>query len=482
MYLVSLPADLSADDAPFRDAVRRALSLNLSPEKVSFSANGQASLLGSLPDAKAEPLTVPPGYRELMQLAILHRAADRYDLLYEVLWRLKHGEAGLLSRASDPAVSRLQGYAKAVRRDIHKTHAFVRFAETQDNMGTLHVAFFEPKYFTLRRSAPFFRDRFAGMRWRIETPIGTASWDRETLRFGPAVDAPRKPQPVNEESGDLWKTYYRTTFNPARLRVDAMRAEMPKHYWRNLPEAAQIQDMIREAGAREQRMLESRPSAAPRFAERIAERRAFAEEAQPPLASLEAIKHSASACTRCPLHSGATQTVFGEGPKDAALMLVGEQPGDREDLAGRPFVGPAGQLLDRALKDAGIVREEAYVTNAVKHFKYEPRGKRRIHKSPNASEVSACRWWLDAEIAELRPRLIVALGGTAGLSLFGRQVSVTKERGQIFESGQARVLLTVHPSYLLRLPPEERTREYARFVADLTIAARVLSGPVEVAA
>jgi len=482
MYLVSLPADLSADDAPFRDAVRRALSLNLAPEKVSFSANGEPSLLGPLPEAKAAPLTVPPGFLELMRLAILHRAPDRYDLLYQVLWRLKHGEAGLLARASDPALSRLEGYAKAVRRDIHKTHAFVRFAETEDNMGRLHLAFFEPKYFTLRRSAPFFRDRFAGMRWRIETPIGTASWDRETLAFGPAVTAPSEAVPANDESGELWKTYYRTTFNPARLRIDAMTAEMPKHYWRNLPEAAQIQSMIREAGSREETMLESAPAPAPRFAERIAERRAFAEREQPALAGWDALRAAASACTRCPLHAGATQTVFGEGPKDAALMLVGEQPGDQEDLSGRPFVGPAGQLLDRALKDAGIARGEAYVTNAVKHFKYEPRGKRRIHKKPNAGEVSACRWWLDQEIAEVRPRLIVALGATAALSLFGRPVSVTQERGRIFDTEKGRVLLTVHPSYLLRLPPSEQAAEYQRFVADLAIAARAISGPVEVAA
>jgi DNA polymerase len=167
------------------------------------------------------------------------------------------------------------------------------------------------------------------------------------------------------------------------------------------------------------------------------------------------------------LHCAATQAVAGEGPRDAAVMLVGEQPGDAEDLAGRPFVGPAGQLLDKAMAEAGLDRGQLYLTNTVKHFKFEPRGKRRIHQKPNANEVQTCKWWLNREIALLKPRLIVALGATAANALAGRAVSVTKERGPtVFE--EAAGFVTVHPSFLLRLPDERiREREYRNFVQDL---------------
>jgi DNA polymerase len=167
------------------------------------------------------------------------------------------------------------------------------------------------------------------------------------------------------------------------------------------------------------------------------------------------------------LHCTATQAVAGEGPRDAAVMLVGEQPGDAEDLAGRPFVGPAGQLLDKALAEAGLDRGRLYLTNTVKHFKFEPRGKRRIHQKPNAGEVQSCKWWLNREIALLKPRLIVALGGTAANALAGRAVSVTKERGPA-TFGEAKGFVTVHPSFLLRLPDERlRQQEYKNFVEDL---------------
>ena len=192
-----------------------------------------------------------------------------------------------------------------------------------------------------------------------------------------------------------------------------------------------------------------------------------------PNTTIAALAEEAAHCTRCDLYKNATQTVFGAGPSDARIMMVGEQPGDQEDLAGEPFVGPAGKLLDRALMEAGIDRAEVYVTNAVKHFKFEPRGKRRIHKKPERPEIEACKWWLEREIAVARPELIVALGATAGQALFGRAVKVMSERGRISEDPRGfRILLTVHPSFLLRLPnAEAKAREFAAFVADLAQAA-----------
>ena len=191
---------------------------------------------------------------------------------------------------------------------------------------------------------------------------------------------------------------------------------------------------------------------------------------------IETLREEAANCRACPLWKDATQTVFGEGPPQASLMLVGEQPGDREDLAGRPFVGPAGQMLDRALQQAGIAREKVYVTNAVKHFKFVPRGKIRLHQKPNASEIRACRPWYERELASIKPDLVVAMGATAAQSVFGRIMPVNKNRGRLIELDDGtRALLTVHPSYLLRLPDADaKAREYQRFVDDLGIAADIL--------
>ena len=192
--------------------------------------------------------------------------------------------------------------------------------------------------------------------------------------------------------------------------------------------------------------------------------------------SLARLREAAAGCTACPLHLTGTQTVFGEGPRAAAMMLVGEQPGDYEDREGRPFVGPAGRLLDKALGDAGIKRESAYVTNVVKHFKWVARGKRRMHSKPGSMEIQACLPWLEAELEAVRPKVLVCLGSTAAQALLGRSFKVTLSRGQFQQSALAPyVLATVHPSSLLRAPdPETRARDYARFVADLKKAAEPL--------
>jgi uracil-DNA glycosylase family protein len=198
---------------------------------------------------------------------------------------------------------------------------------------------------------------------------------------------------------------------------------------------------------------------------------------RPTKISLTRVRNEAKGCRACDLYKHATQTVFGEGPAQAALMLIGEQPGDAEDLSGHPFVGPAGKLLDRALADAGIDRATVYLTNVVKHFKFEPRGKRRIHKKPRASEIGACRPWLDSEIALVKPQVIVCLGATAAQALLGPAFKVTKQRGAVVASPLApRVLATVHPSSILRAPDDEsRRREMKQFTDDLRAAARALS-------
>jgi DNA polymerase len=192
--------------------------------------------------------------------------------------------------------------------------------------------------------------------------------------------------------------------------------------------------------------------------------------------SLKTLREEAGQCRACHLWKPATQTVFGEGPQNAQMMLVGEQPGDKEDLAGKPFVGPAGLMLDRALEQAGIDRRKVYVTNAVKHFKFVRRGKIRLHQKPNTAEIKACRQWYERELAAIKPVLVVAMGATAAQGVFGKITPINKNRGRLIDLDDGiRALVTVHPSYLLRLPDaESRTREYARFVDDFRIAAAAL--------
>jgi uracil-DNA glycosylase len=204
----------------------------------------------------------------------------------------------------------------------------------------------------------------------------------------------------------------------------------------------------------------------------------YARPAQPPnTLRLSEVRDAARECTACHLYRRATQTVFGEGPKDAEMVLVGEQPGDYEDQEGQPFVGPAGKIMDQALEEAGIDRKQVYVTNAVKHFKWEPRGKRRIHQKPNSREIAACRPWLEAELRIVKPKLLLCLGATAAQAVFGPSFRVTRERGKLLSSKLApRVMATVHPSSLLRQPDEEsRRREFEKFVADLRAARRAAS-------
>jgi uracil-DNA glycosylase len=202
-----------------------------------------------------------------------------------------------------------------------------------------------------------------------------------------------------------------------------------------------------------------------------------------PATSLKTLREEAAGCRACPLWKDATQTVFGEGPQHAQVMLIGEQPGDKEDLAGKPFVGPAGQMLDRALEEAGIDRRKVYVTNAVKHFKFVPRGKIRLHQKPNTSEIKACRQWYERELASIKPVLVVAMGATAAQSVFGKITPINKNRGRPIDLDDGiKALVTVHPSYLLRLPDADaKAREYERFVDDLKMAAALLRKPARVA-
>lgn len=472
--MYAIPVAAGIDETDFRLLLRRCIGAGLRPDQLMLAEAGKESLLPPPPPpfGEAEPpaFTVPRAYADLLHDAICHSSPARFDLLYIALSRIREGESLLATNHSDVVIAELATYAKNVRRDIHKMHAFLRFRAEEIDGRTLYTAWFEPQHHILRRVAPFFRDRFTNMDWVIATPEGSIAWQDRHLSFGPP--GPKPPAGKDGVLDDLWLTYYRTTFNPARLRVKAMTAEMPKHYWPNMPEAALIPDLVAGATKRAATMRTLPADDAPRFAEKAAPKPRVSSAPGTPLAALRA---EAVGCTLCPLHRPATQTVFGEGPEDARLVFVGEQPGDQEDIAGRPFVGPAGQLLDKALAEAGIDRRKAYLTNAVKHFKYEPRGKRRIHRKPGAGEIRACRWWLEKELTTLRPSLIVALGATAANALTGHGVSVLSERGPT-DFGGVPGYLTIHPSYLLRLPSEgEKEAGFRRFVEDLRAVARLMA-------
>jgi uracil-DNA glycosylase len=256
--------------------------------------------------------------------------------------------------------------------------------------------------------------------------------------------------------------------------VKAMQAETPKKYWRNLPEPSLIKPLTADAERKAGAMISNAPTEPHEVQKRVEPDMPRKAAASPD--NIAALRAEAEDCRACPLWKNATQTVFGEGPQSAYIMLVGEQPGDKEDLAGKPFVGPAGNMLDRALEEAGIDRTKVYVTNAVKHFKFVPRGKIRLHQKPNTPEIKACRQWYERELASIKPDLVVAMGATAAQSVFGKITPINKNRGRVIETGEGtRALVTVHPSYLLRLPDEDaKAREYGRFVDDLKIAARFL--------
>lgn len=458
--------------AGWQKAARLALARGLQPDAVIWQTrsspqpdldlfSAEPAALALVSDAPApSPFRVPREFVALAKQVACHRGDERWAELYRVLWRLTRGEPRLLEIATDPDVIQLREKAKAIGRDVHKMRAFVRFREISTPDGAWFVAWFEPHHHIVELNVRFFVERFASMNWSILTPDRCAHWNQRELTFTPGVT--RDQAPTDDVAEDLWRTYYRAIFNPARIKVAAMKKEMAPYYWRNLPEAKLIPGLLAEAPLREAQMVADSRAKAPV---------AGTEQAAPVPAThdLEVVREAAKTCQACPLWRDATCTVFGEGPRSARVVVIGEQPGDQEDRAGLPFVGPAGKLLDRALIAAGVDRAALYLTNAVKHFKWEPQGKRRLHQKPNAREVAACRPWLEKEIALLNPTLLVCLGATAAQSVVGRTVKVTVERGNLVPTPfNVPALITVHPSSLLRQPDPTRAEpDFNAFVADL---------------
>jgi uracil-DNA glycosylase family protein len=432
----------------WRAATRALVLSGVPPAAITWSVGEPTEPIGIVDGS----FSLPRSLVELAEEAIQARDPERFGLLYSLVWRAHRGERQLLGQSADPEVARTQQLARAVRRDSHRMRSFLRFRPVEDPAGTRHVGWWEPEHYVVEVTARAYARRFGAVPWSILTPYRSAHWDGRVLRLGPGLDG---AEVADDEALDA--------------------------YWRaagrgNQEAAMAVPDWIHRVADRVEVALEADVPSPDRLP--LGTVRARSRESGPAAAAtpLGRAAKEAEHCRRCQLWEPATQTVFGEGPGDARIMMIGEQPGDQEDQIGRPFVGPAGQLLDRALEEAGIDRRTVYVTNAVKHFKFERRGKRRIHQKPETPEIVACRYWLDMERVEVKPELLVLLGATAARAVLERPVTIGRERGmRIPLTDRLSAFVTVHPSYLLRLPdPASKEREYRAFVADLKKAARIL--------
>ena len=423
-------------------AATRALVLSAAaPETVRWQVGGAGD---ALPPAAEGAFALSRTLVALCAQAIQARNPDRFALLYRLVWRAQAGER-VLDLAADPDVVAARALALAVRAEAHRMRTHLRFLPVEvlpveapvPKLGNIqYLGWYAPAHFVLEANARLLTRRFARLRWSILTPELGAHWDGDRLSFGPGLT------PADDAA--LLQAFRRegTNWLMAGWRGD------------DLPEAEALDEAPRPP---------DQPAIGPVV---------LPTTVDPALS--EATTEAAS-CRRCPLWEPATQTVFGEGPAGARVLFIGEQPGDQEDVIGRPFVGPAGQLLDRALEEARIDRRTIYITNAVKHFKFIRRGTRRIHERPDADEMKACGFWLDVERVRIAPRLIVLLGATAARSALGRAVTIGRERGRPFALSPSETgFVTVHPSFLLRLPDEDaRAREWRAFVEDLRTVARL---------
>lgn len=457
MYRVAIAPDFDG----WRDAARDALRQGYTPEQVDLQDATQPSTLDLLTMVEApadkpfgQPF-VPTAFLESAKLAATHRDPGRWNLLYRLLYRLQTNRV-LLRNEVDADVAELKRMEAQIRRDLHKMHAFVRFRKVDESGPAQtasadvpppesdadpahYIAWYRPDHRILRLAAPFFAERFGPMRWTILTPDESVSWDPEAKQLTWSPGTGKEAAPQEDELEDLWRSYYSSIFNPARLNAEAMRSEMPVRYWGNLPEIALLPELMGRAESRVASMVtrqSKQPTAAP-----------FVPEEH----TLPLLRAALPSCQGCELYEHATQVVPGVGDPHAALMLVGEQPGDQEDRQGLPFVGPAGRVLRDALDEVGIRPEQVFMTNAVKHFKFVQRGKLRLHQNPRMSEISACKPWLSAEIDAVKPKVILCLGASAAKSLLGSTFALMRERGTIKGTPFAeRVIATVHPSAVLR--------------------------------
>ncbi|KND61975.1 Uracil-DNA glycosylase, putative family 6 [Candidatus Burkholderia verschuerenii] len=477
MHVISIDDDFDA----WHNAARDALAHGWTPESIEWRVERHDAAALSLFDAQTDAETAPPKPAEASPVRISKELAsqlkdashfrdpNRWGFLYRVLWRWAQGDRSSASPADEDG-ARLNKMAKSVRRVQHDMIAYVRFRQRDASLGPPeYVAWYEPDHDVLAWGAEHFAARMGRSTWLITTPDGAAMFDVAHLHLERRRNFAADHQCDTPDAAEaLWMTYYRSIFNPARLNESALEQHMPVRFWKGLPEGALIPSLVSQARGGVRRVGQAQHVGA--LGGKAVQVDAL--DAQP----ARDAPTSLDDCRRCDLWRHATQAVAGEGPSDARIMLLGEQPGDQEDLKGEPFVGPAGQLLDDAMRRAGVPREQVYLTNAVKHFKWEPRGKRRLHKTPGQQEVEACAYWLERELHDIGARVIVTLGATALAALLGHRATLQAHLGRVTPYGDKVIVATYHPSYALRQNDDAaREKNVAAIVAALE-QARSLTG------
>lgn len=420
MHRIALHSETDWDG--WRQATRALILAGIEPAAVTWQVGGQKH---KLPDGSGS-FSVSRSLVALASTAIQAREPERFGLLYSLVWRANQHDASV-DDPEDADMRLARRLAFAVRAEAHRMRTHIRFMPVGDRL----LGWYEPAHYVLEANAQLLAQRFPDETVSIVTPDASAHWNGQALSFGAGLHRPRDDATL----AAWWDAH------GAALLEDSQPGT-------SIPPAEDLDEA-------------PRPPSQPPLGPVVLPLKADAD--------LEHAHRDATTCRRCELYAAASQTVFGEGPADAPVMFIGEQPGDQEDTIGRPFVGPAGQMLDRAMEEAGIDRRTVYITNAVKHFKFTPRGKRRIHQSPSPGEIQVCRFWLDVERTRLRPKLLVLMGGSGARAVLGRAVTVTRERGHPIrlDDGQM-AFITVHPSYLLRIPDAAgKEREYRAFVRDL---------------
>lgn len=420
----------------WRDSARSLLEEKIHHEDVVWQTSTSGSFFDLMSaDHRAKPshISVPKEFMKDAAFVAAFRDDTTWSLLYRLVYRIVFENKHLMSVSLDNDVLDFHRRMRLVSRDLHKVKAFVRFKEIKKNDESIYMAWHRPDHRVLKFSAPFFTDRFNGMNWVIFTEDESMSWINNKLTFGPGIT--QQEAQAFDHTEELWKTYYGSIFNPARIKIKAMKKELPVRHWATLPEASIIDDLLREAPKRLEEFYESQRTSA-------------VELIKNDVSSLLELKAKLPNCAACSICHKSNTPVAGEGPAKAEIVFVSDQPGNAEDI-----------LID-ALSRAEIARDEVYLTNAVKGFK---------SKAPSSFEISACRAWVKTELELIKPRLLVCLGASAAQSVFGKLMKVKDSHGKIFKTAYCdQTIILSHPSAILRAQTEEeRMHLETRFLGDI---------------
>lgn len=482
--------------ASWRAVARTLLMENVCPDDVEWRESAASATVfgtidrpppGSVDPNAPKPPKIAGTFLRMLETAACYRAPDRWPFLYKALWRWTQGDRAVAS-AEDADGYRLHRMIEVVEEEESKMQKVLRFRHRDSSLGPPEfISWFEPVHDLLEHAAMNFASRMGNATWMIATPHGAAFWDGAFLHVDRMSEPEEKPADFGEVSGGmngeavsgdaieaLWLAYYESTFTAARENAAEMTSHMKMHYWKNPPDARIDPTLISRADPYSRR--DPRPRNVPADMDV-----AINTELEPLNGTVLTAPPSLDACKRCSLWRNATQAVAGAGPANARVMLVGEQPGDEEDREGKPFVGPSGKLLDDAIAEASLKRESLWLTNAVKHFKWESNGDERQQATPTQREREACRYWLEEEMTRIAPKVVVVLGATALKVLTGHRTALSEYLGKTIEHKGRIIVPTYHTSYLLRLTDEKiRAEVFGTIVEALVFAQQIADGTASI--